>query len=71
MRLVLCVLVLIAVVLPAIAHKRQHGYSAAAHMAHGYSDSWAVEVSGGEAKARELAAKHGFIFKGQVSETAL
>lgn len=70
MRLVLCVLVLIAVVLPGMAHKKQHPYSAAGHKLHGYSDSWAVEVSGGEEKARELAAKHGFTFKGQVSEMA-
>lgn len=37
---------------------------------HGYADSWAVEISGGEEKAKELAAKHGFTFRGQVSETA-
>lgn len=57
MRLVFCALALGLVFLPAMAK-------------HGYSDSWAVEVSGGEAKARELAAKHGFIFRGQVSGTA-
>ena len=33
----------------------------------GYADSWAVEVSGGEVKARELAEKHGFVYRGQVS----
>lgn len=70
MRLVLCVLVFLTVVLPAIAY-RPSGHLTMSHKPHGYSDSWAVEVSGGEANARELAAKHGFTFKGQVSETAL
>ena len=56
MRVVLGVLVLIGVFLPAMTHK-----------SHGYADSWAVEVAGGETKAQELAEKHGFLFKGQVS----
>lgn len=31
-----------------------------------YSNSWAVEVSGGYSVANEIAKKHGFINKGQV-----
>ena len=36
-----------------------------------YADSWAVEVSGGETKARELAEKHGFVYRGQVSRRSV
>ena len=32
-----------------------------------YTNAWAVEVEGGEKVADELAAKYGFINKGQVS----
>ena len=32
----------------------------------GYDDSWAVQVEGGEAAAKQLATKHGFTFFGQV-----
>ena len=56
MRALLCVLVFVGLLLPAMSHK-----------ANGYSDSWAVEVAGGETKAKELASKHGFTFRGQVS----
>ena len=31
-----------------------------------YTNSWAVEVSGGEEKANALAAKHGFVNTGKV-----
>ena len=31
-----------------------------------YTNSWAVEVKGGEDIAKELARKHGFDFKGKV-----
>ena len=31
-----------------------------------YADSWAVEVSGGEDKAKEVAEKHGFVYRGKV-----
>lgn len=33
-----------------------------------YSNDWAVEVNGGLTIANELAAKHGFVNMGQVSE---
>ena len=32
-----------------------------------YSDLWAVEVEGGEAVARQLAEKHGFLYLEEVS----
>lgn len=54
MRVVLCTLVIIGLVLPAMSHM------------HGYADSWAVEVEGGEAVAKALAEKHGFTYKGPV-----
>lgn len=31
-----------------------------------YTDLWAVHVEGGEDVARNVAAKHGFVFRGQV-----
>lgn len=58
MRVVLAVLLILGVILPAMSYSRN-----------GYADSWAVEVSGGEVQAQELAEKHGFVFLGQVSET--
>jgi len=33
-----------------------------------FSNSWAVEVAGGVVAANEIARKHGFINKGQVSK---
>ena len=63
MRVGLCVLlVILGVVLPAMSQRPPPP---------AYADSWAVEVSGGKAKAQELAAKHGFVFRGQVSECPL
>ena len=50
-------MLLCAVFLPVMSHKRD-----------GYADSWAVEIAGGETKARELADKHGFVYRGQVSD---
>ena len=47
--------VLFAVFLPVMSHKRE-----------GYADSWAVEIAGGETKAQELAEKHGFVYRGKV-----
>ena len=51
------VLVLLGLALPAMSHGKS-----------GYADSWAVEVSGGEKKAQELAEKHGFLYRGPVSQ---
>ncbi|CAI8000214.1 Proprotein convertase subtilisin/kexin type 5 [Geodia barretti] len=56
MRLVLPV-VLLGVAVLAMSQKKREG---------GYADSWAVEVRGGETKARELADKHGFVYRGKV-----
>ena len=59
MRLVLPV-VLLGVAVLAMSQKKREG---------GYADSWAVEVRGGETKARELADKHGFVYRGKVSRS--
>ena len=61
MRLLWCLLVF--VVAAAVVAGESHGRS-------GYSDSWAVEVHGGEEKAMELAEKHGFVYRGPVRGTA-
>ena len=50
------VVFILCVAVPAMSHRSPRSYA----------DSWAVEVSGGEAEARELAEKHGFLFRGQV-----
>ena len=56
MHVVLSALVLLLVSLPAMSRKSE-----------GYADSWAVGIAGGEAKAKELAEKHGVVYRGQVS----
>ena len=36
-----------------------------------YTDLWAVHIEGGEEVARNIAAKHGFVYHGQVRERSV
>ena len=56
------ILLLIAVVLVLIVASKSAKPS--------YSNSWAVEVRGGPEVANELARKHGFVNRGQVSSSS-